>query len=353
MLEYSLFFLGGLGISYIVNKLVLNFSKNLGIRNKNDVVVRWCSDSKPSLGGISFYFVFICAVMVYASVYSETNPFSEIEFVGLIAAGSLAFGIGLVDDTYDTRPLLKLFGQIMCGVILVATGNSIDFFHNFWLDAGLTVFWIVAIMNSLNMLDNMDGIAGSTSFFIVLSCVILLTMFQGEGSLVWILLLLVQLGGIVGFMLFNVHPSRMFMGDSGSQFISLFVGYFGIKAIWNLPSAFEFPSWTAAFIVLVAFVPTVVDTLTVMINRKRKGGSVMVGGKDHTTHHLVYKGYSDFQVWLIFVVLGLLSTLLAVILAYFIFHGQYFVSFFGFAFFLTVFIPLFRNTLKYHPPEED
>ena len=140
------FFIGGFAISLVVNTLLLRFSESLGIRNKNDIIVRWSSSSKPSLGGISLFFVFIAVILAIASIYPTQNIFLNIKFVGLIAASILAFGIGVMDDAYNTRPFLKLFGQISCGVILVVTNNHIDFFHSYWLDSVLTIFWIVAMI---------------------------------------------------------------------------------------------------------------------------------------------------------------------------------------------------------------
>lgn len=330
---------------------MLSFAKNLGIRNKNDVVVRWSNTSKPSLGGVSLYFTFIVAVLFYASLFSNEHIFQEIEFIGLLAASTLAFGIGVADDAYNTRPFLKLFGQIACGFIFVFTNNGIDIFHQPILDGAVTVLWVVAVMNSLNMLDNMDGITGTVTFFILLTCFIVFGLVNDPGNILWTVLIIAEMGALLGFLFYNVHPAKMFMGDSGSQFIALFVSFFGIKALWNLPATYELPSWTSVFLILTAFTPAVADTLTVVINRRRRGVSIMLGGKDHTTHHLVYRGFSDFKVWLIFTLISVFSLSYAIVLSVLIIKGYYLFSTLGLVFFLIVFIPLYRTTLKYHAPK--
>lgn len=334
-----------------MNKLVLRFSKSLGIRNKNDVVVRWSNDSKPSLGGISMYFTFVVGALVCAVVFSDQNIFDNTEFVGLMAASTLAFVIGVADDAYNTKPMLKLFGQISCGLIFVFTNNAIDVFHLPILDGVITVLWVVAVMNSLNMLDNMDGITGTTSLFILISCVTIFGLFFTQGNVLWLILMVIEIGALIGFLCYNINPAKMFMGDTGSQFIALFVSFFGVKTLWNLPANYELPSWSAVFLILAAFTPAIADTLTVVINRTKRGVSVMLGGKDHTTHHLVYKGLSDFKVWLVFTFIGLLSTALAILIAYFISVEQVFMSLMAFVFFLIVFFLLYRNTIKYKAPE--
>ncbi|WP_165779317.1 MraY family glycosyltransferase [Brumimicrobium salinarum] len=351
LFEYITFFIAALIISLIINKLILRFAKNLGIRNKNDVTVRWSNASKPSLGGISLYFTFIISVLIYASVSSTENIFNQIEFIGLIAAATLAFGIGVADDAYNTKPLLKLIGQISCGLIFVFSNNTVDVFHQPIIDGLITVIWVVAVMNSLNMLDNMDGITGTVSFFILTTCFVVLAMINDPNNLLWMFLIIAEVGALLGFLMYNIHPAKMFMGDTGSQFIALFISFFGIKALWNLPAIYEVPSWTSLFLVLTAFTPTVADTLTVVINRRKRGDSIMLGGKDHTTHHLVYRGFSDFKVWLIFLLISIFSFGYAICLSYFLIIGKYWIAFFGLLFFLVIFIPLYRNTLKYHPPK--
>ncbi|RYM35696.1 undecaprenyl/decaprenyl-phosphate alpha-N-acetylglucosaminyl 1-phosphate transferase [Brumimicrobium glaciale] len=350
--EYIIYLLGAFLVSFIINKLVLRFAKSLGIRNKNDVVVRWSNTSKPSLGGISLYFTFIVSALFYAITSSNDNIFDNIEFVGLITAATLAFVIGVADDAYNTKPLLKLFGQIFCGVIFVYTDNAIDIFHLPVLDGLITVLWVVAVMNSLNMLDNMDGITGTVSLFILVTCLVVFGFFNDPSNLLWSILIIAEIGALTAFLSYNIHPAKMFMGDTGSQFIALFVSFFGIKALWNLPSHFELPSWSAVFLILAAFTPAVADTLTVVINRTKRGVSVMLGGKDHTTHHMVYKGYSELKVWVIFLVISILSTVIAFIIGYFISLGYLVPSLAGLVLFVVVFVLLYRNTIKYKEPEK-
>ena len=132
---------GGAICAYVINVLLLTFSKSLGIRNKNDVVIRWSNESKPSLGGVSFFIVFIFSTFAYSIIFRDApNIFQNTQYIGLFVSGALAFGMGLADDAYDTRPLIKLFVQILCGLIFIWTDTLIDFFHIWSLDAVLTVF---------------------------------------------------------------------------------------------------------------------------------------------------------------------------------------------------------------------
>jgi UDP-GlcNAc:undecaprenyl-phosphate GlcNAc-1-phosphate transferase len=310
------FFVIGLIISLVSNKLLLSFSQTLGIRNKNDITVRWSNESKPSLGGVAFFVAFLLGAIAYSIIFYAENIFHNKEFVGLFGAGLIAFIMGLADDAYNTKPYLKLAVQILCGVILVATDSLIAITPSFTINAFLTISWVVLIMNSLNMLDNMDGITGTNALFILSTCLASDIILYDWNMNLWTLTLCIQIGALVGFLYFNIHPSKLFMGDAGSQFIGLFTAFFAIHDLSNIGVKTNESPLIGLIIILIAFSPTLVDTLSVVINRLKKGQNPMVGGKDHTTHHLVYAGYSDRQVWYIFLLLSIISLIVSIIAIY-------------------------------------
>jgi UDP-GlcNAc:undecaprenyl-phosphate/decaprenyl-phosphate GlcNAc-1-phosphate transferase len=351
LLQLILFCSGGFFVAFVVNSLLLRFSRTLGIRNKNDVIVRWSNESKPSLGGVSFFVVFLFSAIAYAILFSDgPNIFQSRAFVGLLGAGSIAFLMGLADDAYNTKPLLKLGVQILCGLILALTGTHIELFHSVVPDYLITVLWVVIIMNSLNMLDNMDGITGTTVFFILSACLMSSWLIIGFNANIWSISMIAVIGAVLGFLSMNIHPSKLFMGDAGSQFIGLFVAFFAIDNLWNIPFNLELPSWLGALLALVAFTPAAVDTLTVVINRLRRGQSPMVGGKDHTTHHLVYSGLNDRQVWYVFLGIGFVATLLVIAMVNLIRLNTIAPIPFFASYVVFVFVLLYRNTLKYKAP---
>ncbi len=353
LLQLIGFGLGGIIIAYICNLLLLSFSKSLGIRNKNDVVVRWSNESKPSLGGVSFFIVFLFSSIAYSILFFDENIFHNIQFVGLMLGGAIAFTMGLADDAYNTRPIMKLIIQILCGLILVFTKTTIDLTHHFYIDAILTVFWVIVLMNSLNMLDNMDGITGTVVLFILLTCLITNWILLDFNANIWSIMLIAMIGGVIGFLKLNIHPSKLFMGDAGSQFIAFFVAFFSIQSLWNVNqfTLTQIPSWVGFVLCLVVLTPAAVDTLTVVINRLKKGQSPMVGGKDHTTHHLVYAGKTDLQVWFIFLGISLLSLILGLIIVLMVKTNYLALIPIFILFFVVTFLLLYKNTIKYKPKQ--
>lgn len=346
--DYKFYLLfGGFGmvISLVTHLLLLRFSQSLGIRNKNDVTVRWSNQSKPSLGGIGLFLGFLSSCVLFLIISPDKNIFANKAYVGLFISSSLGFFMGLADDAYNTKPYFKLIIQILCGLTLVYTGTTIDLFHIPLVDNTLTVIWVIALMNSLNMLDNMDGITATTVFFALASCLFACYFIGNSREPYWIFTIVSVLGAVIGFLRYNINPSKMFMGDAGSQFIGMFVAFFTIKYLWNLGHITQSHSWVSLVITLTALTPAAADTLTVVINRLKQGKSPMQGGKDHTTHHLVYAGYNDRQVWYIFTLIGTMSFALSALIISMVRHKMVTPVIFFLIFFAVVFWILYRNTI--------
>ena len=139
----------------------------------------------------------------------------------------------MADDAYNTVPWLKLIAQITTGFVLIYTGVVIDFFEIEVADAMLTIFWTVAVMNSINMLDNMDGVTASVSIFILFSAA--LTAYPlTDNNLFYTFVCGGTAAAIIGFLYFNWNPSKMFMGDTGSQMLGALLAAIGILFFWSM-----------------------------------------------------------------------------------------------------------------------
>jgi UDP-GlcNAc:undecaprenyl-phosphate/decaprenyl-phosphate GlcNAc-1-phosphate transferase len=347
----AIFFTISFSFSLLINGLLLKFARNLGIRNYQEFIIRWSNQTKPALGGISFYIVFLFAFITYALLFGEDDVFRNKQLLGLFGAANLAFFLGLADDAYNTRPLLKLAGQITAGLILVVTGSTIPVTLNVWIDGAVTIIWVVGVMNSVNMLDNMDGITASVSMWVLAAVNFGFFWIYGMQFSVWLVLNFSLMGALLGFLHFNRNPSKMFMGDAGSMFIGLILAFMAINPMWNIGLHYESHRWIGFLVTLVAFTPAAADTLTVIINRLKRGQSPMVGGKDHTTHHLVYRGFTDKQVGYIFTSLGAGSAFCAGLMIYFVSIEAFVWAYLLSLWFPVVFVVLYRNTLKYKAPQ--
>lgn len=170
--------------------------------------------------------------MFYAIIFGQQDVFQNKELLGLFLSISLAFLLGLSDDAYDTRPLLKLAAQVLCGSLLIFTDNEIRLFDSDFVNYAITIIWVIGVMNSINMLDNMDGISTIAAIFIILVMLGISLPFYFLNNVEFFLLIAI-LGSLVSFLIFNWYPTKMFMGDSGSQFLGMFIAFFSIKLLWN------------------------------------------------------------------------------------------------------------------------
>ncbi|MES2838107.1 MAG: MraY family glycosyltransferase [Bacteroidota bacterium] len=285
------------------------------MRNIDENQVRWASASKPALGGISFYIIFLFSVSFVGIVHSADTLIQNKQFLGILGTVTLAFMIGLADDAYNTRPYLKFSGQLTCGLLLASTGTYIHFFESDLLNYVVSVIWVIGIMNSINMLDNMDGITTNVSIFIIINAIVVLLAVNSFSS-PFFLILIGLLGALIGFLYYNWNPSKIYMGDTGSQFLGALLGAVSIIYFWNTP--FDLNSkiqLKQIVITALVFVLPIADTSTVVINRLLKKQSPFVGGKDHTTHHLSYLGFSDKQVALIFIAIATLSVIITFVIS--------------------------------------
>lgn len=310
--------------SYLINSILLKFSQTLGARQPEQREIRWSPSVRPSFGGISFFVVFLITFIILNFINNILPlQYNNLKVIGIFVVCTMAFLMGLGDDAYNTQPLLKFITQLMCGLVLYFTGTKINIFTEEAYNFALTLFWVVGIMNSINMLDNMDAITTIVSSVILIFTIGMNLILHTILTPIPILSLGV-LGSLLGFLNYNWHPSKMFMGDTGSQFLGAFLSVVGIEYCWNASSLVNNmwysvnPALLGFMVVSLVFILPLTDTITVTINRLSRGKSPFIGGKDHTTHHLFFKGITEKRIAILFLAIGLVGLSLAinVILSY-------------------------------------
>jgi UDP-GlcNAc:undecaprenyl-phosphate GlcNAc-1-phosphate transferase len=303
-------------ISIVFNYLFLRWTRTLGTKDLAPAEeLRWSAAYKPAIGGISFYIIFLISYAVYLFFHNpDLRTQDEMFHLGILVTVTIGFFTGLADDAFNTVPWLKLVAQIICGIILLLFDIKIEFFESYIPDALLTIFWTVAVMNAINMLDNMDGITSIVSIFILITAGII-----ADSVFVNNLFFTFICGGAVaaltGFLFFNWHPSKIFMGDTGSQMLGALLASVGILFFWNNAFVDAAHSWYSKVVVVTTtFIIPIADSLTVTANRILSKKSPFVGGKDHTTHHLSYAGLNDKQVAWVMIIISTISLAFIVLL---------------------------------------
>jgi UDP-GlcNAc:undecaprenyl-phosphate GlcNAc-1-phosphate transferase len=228
----------------------------------------------PFLGGLAILIATLPPVALQAE-----NPAVRAVIMG---AAVLAL-VGLIDDVRPLGPLPRLLVETLAALAVVLNGVQAPVTGT-WLDIPLTTIWIVVVTNSYNLLDNMDGALGAVA--VATGGMLAVTAFA-TGAPAAAVIPLALAGACAGFLVHNWTPARIFMGDCGSLFI-------GFAIACSAVLVFDGPGQAPAGLLLVTFVATV-DTLVVVVSRRRAGRSVMSGGTDHVTHRLRRLGLSVSQ----------------------------------------------------------
>ncbi len=213
---------------------------------------------------------------------------------------AIMFVIGVYDDFKHTSPPVKLVFQILAATIVIFYGhNTIDFFR--WPIANilLTFFWLVGITNAINLLDNMDGLAGGVA---LITAGFLSIFFWRAGNTELLILSLALAGSVLGFLIFNFPPAKIFMGDSGSMFLGFSLAVLAIARRTQASNIFAIVG-----VPTLIFLLPILDTGLVSITRILRGQSPTVGGTDHTSHRLVAFGLSERQAVLVLYGIAIIS----------------------------------------------
>jgi UDP-GlcNAc:undecaprenyl-phosphate GlcNAc-1-phosphate transferase len=295
MLRFLAPFLLSLGISLSLTPLIrqIALSYNLVARPKAD---RWHKSPTALLGGIAIFAAFLIPCLIYQGLSRPA--------LGILIGAGILFFWGLYDDIFRVSPQLKLLGQIIAACIAVFSGVKFNFTPLSTFNSVITIFWIVAVTNAFNLIDNIDGLACGVafiaSFFLFLS-----SLLRSDPAIS--LLAVILSGAALGFLPYNFNPAKIFMGDAGSMFLG-----FILAAISILSSAQHATNLlaTLAVPVLILAVP-IFDTALVSFMRNVYGRSLFQGGKDHTSHRLVSLGLSERKTVLLLYLLSGLFGLIA------------------------------------------
>ncbi|MEA3447543.1 MAG: MraY family glycosyltransferase [Bacteroidota bacterium] len=332
-------------MGYGLNAFFLNQPIKFLLKKANKSAIRWNSQSKPIFGGITFYSIFIIGFLAYILLIDQTVALDS-RYIALFIVVTLAFLMGLADDIINTPPVFKFVIQMLIAVILISFDIFISISPHPLLNYAITIFWVVGIMNSINMLDNMDSVANLVSISVFAGAFVLMVADKGMNGFMPFMILF-ALGACLSFLMFNWHPSKMYMGDNGSQFLGSMLAYIGIVSFWNsIPQ--EIVSYglnsKQVIVVLLAFIVPITDTATVSINRILRGQSPFIGGRDHTTHYLAYAGLSDRKVAVLLFLINLISVAMACYIIFAISNWSSMWFWLFFAWFLIIFVGLYMLT---------
>ncbi|MCM8784867.1 MAG: undecaprenyl/decaprenyl-phosphate alpha-N-acetylglucosaminyl 1-phosphate transferase [Candidatus Omnitrophica bacterium] len=276
----------------------------------------------PLFGGLGIFCSFFLVVVIgilfvnynlvpeFIKKYISGIYYVLPKLLSIILCGIIVIFFGLIDDVYELKALQKLFFQFITGTIIFLSGIRITFFiSNTFLSYLITCLWIILMMNSFNLLDNMDGLSAGVAIITG----IILFIFAFEMKQLFIATILsVFLGSTCGFLFYNFPPAKIFMGESGSSFLGYFLGITSILLTYYKYE--ESKTFLPVFIPLIVFSVPFFDTISVIVIRKKRGYPIFQADKNHLSHRLVSIGMTQKQAILFIYLLTLTTGINALIL---------------------------------------
>ena len=299
-------------IAVIATPVVILLAVKTGALDKPDPR-KVHNKSIPRIGGVAIYSAFIIStisITIYAGVSGEFLK----EVIGLMISGTLIFIVGLIDDYKNLPAKIKLLGQIIAASILViAFDVRIDFISDPFGDyiyleffaIPATIFWLVGITNTVNLIDGLDGLAAGIS---AIAAITILLVAMEDNILLIAILTAALAGAAIGFLFYNFNPASIFMGDSGALFLGFMLA--GISIIGAVKSA----ATIALFVPILALGLPILDTTFAIIRRFRGHVPIFKPDKGHLHHRLLALGFSQRQALLLMYVISALLGLSAVAL---------------------------------------
>ena len=268
---------------------------------------RWHRGTVALFGGVGIAVVLFACSAIFGLVRAQPV---------LIATAVLMFGTGLVDDVLRIKPATKLIAQLALACALLFFDYRLNWLQSTTLDSLLTLVWIVGVTNAFNLLDNMDGLCAGIALIVGTALLIdLLPGAAGTRAFSEAQYLAILLGATGGFLVYNLHPASIFMGDSGSLLLGFSFAAVTLSTGRQVPGRSDILS-IVAVPALVLLIP-IFDTTLVTLSRWVSGRRASEGGRDHSSHRLVAIGLSERRAVMLLWFLAAVGGSLGVTIDYF------------------------------------
>ena len=266
-------------ITALLIPIVMKIGAKLGIvAHKNKRTVH--KVEVPRIGGYAIYISSLIGMVIFLKTDPQINA--------ILIASFLVFFIGLFDDVHDLSPKTKLIVELIAALIVILYGDiylkGFDFLPANWppiLPGAITVLWIVGITNAINLIDGLDGLSSGISI-IVLFTISITSLTSGRTDIASLSLVLA--GAIMGFLFYNFHPAKIFLGDCGALYIGFMISVISLLGFGYNVSTF----FTLGAPIVVLMVP-IMDTLIAIIRRKVHHKKFSEADKAHLHHNLMFK----------------------------------------------------------------
>ena len=290
-MDFWIIFLCAVGVTVALTPLAIKVAHRTGALDIPKDNRRIHQRPVPRIGGMAIFFGTMLATLLAMAMDLLGTPETEMKITGILVGGVFIYILGTIDDFRNLPALVKLAGQIGCAVVVFAFGNRIDFIANYlgegtqhlaWaVSLPVTVIWIVAITNTINLVDGLDGLATGISAIASLCIAYVAYIF---GYYPTCLCLLAVAGSSLGFLPYNFYPAKTFMGDGGALFLGFMIANLSIL------EPVKRATMVAVLIPVLVLALPLFDTAWAIVRRKVNKKPIMEADKGHIHHRLMRTG---------------------------------------------------------------
>lgn len=287
--DYIVAFVLSFTVAVLITPVVKKIAIKIGATDQPDTR-KIHKDIMPRLGGLAI-FIGVIVGFIYL------NPHSEY-MTNIIIGAFIIVLIGILDDKYTLQARYKFLGQLVAAIVVASSGLLIEkftipFFGELqfdYLSYPVTVLWIVAITNAINLIDGLDGLAAGVSSIAMIS---ILIMAFADSQLLVVALCVVLIGSTLGFLVHNFYPAKIFMGDTGALFLGYSISIISMLGLFKNITLFSF------IIPIVVLAVPIFDTVFAIIRRLLNKKSIAAPDKLHLHYCLINLGFSHRSAVLI------------------------------------------------------
>ncbi|GAY79107.1 glycosyltransferase family 4 protein [Sporolactobacillus inulinus] len=239
----------------------------------------------PRMGGLAIYLAFLIGIFILWPDSSFTLP--------LIVGSVIIIITGILDDMYSLSPRVKMVAHFFAALVIVQSGISVTFInlpfngvlHLYWLSVPLTLLWIMGITNAINLIDGLDGLAVGVSSIVLMT---IAGLSLTEGNVFVFTVSTILLGSTLGFLPYNFHPAKIFMGDTGSYFLGYVISVLALLGFKNV-------TLFSLVVPIILLAVPISDTLFAIVRRLVNKKPLTAPDKSHLHHCLLRYGFSQRQ----------------------------------------------------------
>lgn len=277
------------------------------------------SKPMPTLGGLAIFIAFNIT-----NFFLLRDQYPQKQLLALFLAECIIILTGIIDDVYELKPKQKLLGIVLAALVVYyiagvkMTTISIPFvglFHLKWMSMPVTLIWIIAITNAINLLDGLDGLATGVSIIAVTTSALISFFFLNNTGVFVSILMLTLVAAMIGFLPYNFNPASIFLGDTGALFIGFMISVFSLYGLKNA-------TFISLIIPVIILGVPITDTVYAILRRILNKKPIFQADKHHLHHRLMQMGLTHRQTVLVIYGIALIFSFISILFPFSNFWGS-------------------------------